>query len=82
VFENKALRRIFGPTSNEVTWEWRRLYNEELNDPYSSSNIIWAMKSKRMRGAGRVIRTGEKRGAYRMLVGTREGNKTTCKTQV
>jgi hypothetical protein len=49
VFENRVLRRIFGPKRDEVTGEWRRLHNEELNDLYSSANIFWVIKSRRMR---------------------------------
>jgi hypothetical protein len=56
VFENRVLRRIFGPERNEATGEWRRLHNEELNDFYSSPNIIWVIKSRRMRWAGHVAR--------------------------
>jgi len=52
VFEKKVLRRIFGPKRDEVTWEWRKLHNEELNDRYSSSNIFRVIKSRRMRWAG------------------------------
>jgi hypothetical protein len=76
VFENRALRRIFGPKKDEVTGEWRRLHNEELHDLYSSPNIIRVLKSRRMRWAGHVARMGEKRGAYRILVGgdLREGD--------
>jgi hypothetical protein len=48
-FENRVLRRIFGPKRNEATGEWRRLHSEELNDPYSSPNIIWVIKPRRMR---------------------------------
>jgi hypothetical protein len=68
VFENKALRRIFGPKRNEVTGEWEKLHNEELRDLYSSPNIIRMIKSSRMRWAGHVTRMGEKRNAYRLLV--------------
>ena len=57
VFENKVLRRIFGPMREEVTGEWRRLHNEELNDLYSSLNIVRVIKS-RMRWAGNVARMG------------------------
>jgi hypothetical protein len=69
VFENRVLRRIFGPKRDEVTREWRRLHNEELNDLYSSRNIIRVIKSRRMRWAGNVARMGGKRGVYRILVG-------------
>ena len=61
VFENMVLRRIFGPRRDEVTGEWRRLYNEELNDMYSSLNIVRVIKSRRMRWAGHVARMGEER---------------------
>jgi hypothetical protein len=73
VFENKVLRRIFGPKRDEVTGEWRKLYNEELHDLYSSPSIIRIMKSRRMRWEGHVARMGEKRNAYRLLVGKPEG---------
>ena len=69
VFENMVLRRIFGPTKDEVTGEWRRLHNEELNDLYSSPNIVWVIKSRRMRWTGHVARVGDERGVYRFLVG-------------
>ena len=69
------LRRIFGPRSDEVTGEWRRLHNEELNDLYSSPNIVRVIKSRRMRSAGHVVRMGEERGAYRVLVGKPEGKR-------
>jgi hypothetical protein len=62
VFESMVLRRIFGPRRDEVTGEWRRLHNEELNDVYSSPNIVWVIKASRMRWAGHVARMGEERG--------------------
>jgi len=62
VFENMVLRRIFGPRSEEVTGEWRRQHNQELNDLYFSLNIVWVIKSRRMRWAGHVARMGEERG--------------------
>jgi hypothetical protein len=71
VFENRVLRRIFWTKRGEVTGEWRR-YSEELNDLYSSPNIIRVFKSRRMRWAEHVARMGEGRGAYRILVGRRE----------
>jgi hypothetical protein len=70
-----VLRGIFGPKRDEVTGEWRRLHNEELNDLYSSPNIIRVIKSSRMRWAEHVARMGEGRGAYRIFVGDlREGD--------
>ena len=75
VFENKVLRRIFGPRRDEVTGEWRRLQNEELNDLYSSPNIVRVIKSRRIRWAGHVARMGEERGVYRVLVGKPEGKR-------
>ena len=76
VFENMVLRRIFGPRRDEVTGEWRRLHYEELNDLYSSTNIVRVTKSKRMRWAGHVARMGEERGVYRVLVGKPEGKRS------
>jgi hypothetical protein len=73
VFENRVLRRIFGLKRDEVTGEWRKLHNEELRDLYSSPSIIRIIKSRRMRWAGHVVRMGEKRNAYRLLVGKSEG---------
>jgi hypothetical protein len=75
LFENRVLRRIFGPKRDEVTGEWRRLHNEEPNDLYSSPNIIWVIKSRRMRWTGHVARMGEGRGAYRILVERPEGRR-------
>jgi len=75
VFENRVLRRIFGPWRDEVTGEWRRLHNEELNDLYSSPNIVRVIKWRRMRWAGHVARMGEGRGVYRVLVGKPEGRR-------
>ena len=69
VFENRMLRRIFGPKRDEVTREWRKLHNEELNVLYPSPNIVRVIKSRRMRWAGHVARMGERRGVYRVLGG-------------
>jgi len=74
VFENMVFR-VFGPRSDEVTGEWRRLHNEELNDLYSSPNNVWVIKSRRMRWAGHVAHMGEERGVYRVLVGKPEGRR-------
>jgi hypothetical protein len=70
--ENRTLRRIFGSNRDEVTEDWRILQNEELNDLYSSHNIVRVIKSKRMRWTGHVARMGERRGIYRVLVGKPE----------
>jgi len=75
VFENKVLRRIFRPRRDEVTGEWIKLNNEELNYLYLSPNIFRVIKSRRMRWAGHVTRIGERRGLYRVLVGKPEGKK-------
>jgi len=75
VFENMVLRRIFGHRSDELTGEWRRFHNEELNDLYTSPNIVHVIKSRRMRWAGHVERMGEERGVYRALVGKPEGRR-------
>jgi hypothetical protein len=75
VFEDRVLRRIFGPNRDEVTGEWRKLHNEELHDLYSSPSIIRIMKARRMKWAGHVVRMGEKRNAYRLLVGKPEGRR-------
>ena len=73
VFDNRVLRRIFGAKRDEVTGEWRKLHNEELNDLYCSPNIVRVIKSRRMRWAGHVASMG--RGVYRVLVGKPEGKR-------
>jgi hypothetical protein len=75
VFENRVLRRIFGPKRVLVTGEWRKLHNEELNYLYSSPIIVRVIKSRRMIWVGHVARTGEERGVYRILVGEPEGKR-------
>ena len=75
VFENRVLRRIFGPKTDELTGEWRKLHNEDLNDLYCSRSVVWVIKSKRMRWVGHVARMGERRGVYRVLVGEPEGKR-------
>jgi hypothetical protein len=72
VFENKVLRRTFGPKRDEVTGEWRRLHNKELYALYSSPNNILVIKTRRLRWAGHIERMGERRGTYRVLVGKPE----------
>ena len=67
--------RIFGPRSDEVTGEWRRLHSEEINDLYCSPNIVRVIQSRRMRWAGHVVRMGEERVLYRVLVGKPEGKR-------
>jgi hypothetical protein len=75
VFENRVLRRIFGPKRDEVTGKWRRLHNEELYGLYSSPNIILVIKSRRMRWMGHVAHMGDRSGAYRVLVGRPYGKR-------
>jgi len=75
VSENRVLRKVFGPKRDEVTGEWRRLHNEELNDLYSLPNIVRVVKPRRMRWAGHVERMGEDRGVHRVLVGKPEGKR-------
>ena len=75
VIVTENLRRIFGPRKDEVTGEWRRLHNEELNDLYSSPNNVWVIKSRRLRWAGHVARMGEEKGMYRVLVWKPEGRR-------
>jgi hypothetical protein len=72
VFENRVLRRIFGPERNEVAGEWRRLHDKELYTLYFTPYLIRVIKSRRLRWAGHVARMGERRGAYRALVGKPE----------
>jgi hypothetical protein len=74
VFENRVLRRIFGPKRDEVTGEWRKLHNEELNDLHCSPNTVRVIKSKRMRWAGHVARM-RTTGEYRVLVRKSEGKR-------
>jgi len=75
VFENRVLMKVFGPKRDEVTGEWRKLHNEELNYLYSLPNIVQVVKSRRMRWAEHVARMGEDRGVHRVLVGEPEGKK-------
>jgi hypothetical protein len=75
VFENRVLRRIFGPKRDEVTVEWRKLHNEELHNLYSYPDIIRQVKSRRMRWAGHVARMAEDRKLYTDLVGKPEGKR-------
>jgi hypothetical protein len=75
VFENRVLRRILGAVRDEVPGEWRKLRNKELNDLYCSPNIIRVIKSRRMSWARHVVRGGESRGMYMVLVGEPEGKR-------
>jgi hypothetical protein len=75
VFENRVLRRVFGPKRDEVTVEWRNLHNEELNDLYFLPNIVRVVKSRRMRWAVHVARMEENRVVHRVLVGKPEGKR-------
>jgi hypothetical protein len=75
VFENRVLRRVFGPKRDEVTGEWRKLHNDELRYLYSLANTMRVVKSSRMRWAGHVARMGERRGVHRVLEGKPEGKK-------
>jgi hypothetical protein len=76
VFENKVLRTIFGPKTDEVTGDWRKLHSEELRNLYSSPNIIrQKKKSRRMRWAVNVAGMGEERKVYKVLVGKPEGKR-------
>jgi hypothetical protein len=75
VFENRVLRRIFGPKRDVVTGRWKELHNEEPHNLYISPSIIRMINSRRMRWAGHVARMGEKRNVYRLLVGKPEGKR-------
>ena len=75
VFENRVLRRLFGPKRDEVTGEWRKLHNEEINNLYCSPNIVRVIKLRKMRWAGHVARMGRRRGVHRALVGKLEGKR-------
>jgi hypothetical protein len=72
VFENRVLRKIFGPKRDEMTGGWRKLHNEELHGLYSSPSVVRMIKARRMRWAGHVALMGEGRGAYNILVGKPE----------
>ena len=76
MFENRVLRRIFGPKRDGVTREWRKLRNEEPNDLYFSPNIVRVIKSRRMRWAGHVACMEEGRGMHKVLVGKPEGKRS------
>jgi hypothetical protein len=75
VFENRVLRGISGPKGDEVTGEWRKLHSGELHNFYPSPDIIRQIKSRRIRWAGHVARTGEGRNVYRVLVGKPDGKR-------
>jgi len=75
VFENRVLRRIFEPKRDKVIGEWKKIHNEKHNDLYNSPNIVLAIKSRRMRWVGYVVRMEERRGVYGVLVGKPEGKR-------
>jgi hypothetical protein len=75
MFENRVLRRIFGPKRDEVTEGWRKLHNEELHGLYPSPSIVRVIKARSMRWAGHVVRMGEVRGAYNILVARPKGRR-------
>jgi hypothetical protein len=75
MFQNRVLRRIFGPKRDEVTGKWRRIHNEELYTMCASPNIFRVIRSRRMRWVGHVLLMGENSGAYRVLVGKPEGKR-------
>jgi hypothetical protein len=80
VFQNRVLRRIYGPKRDEVTGEWRKVHNEELNDMYCSPNIVRVIKSRIVRWRGMQHVWGERRGVYRILVGKPRRRDATWKT--
>ena len=75
VFSNRVLRRIFGPKRDGVTGEWRKLHNEELHTLYASQNIIWAIKSRRMRWGRNAACMDDREVTYRVLVGRLDGKR-------
>jgi hypothetical protein len=81
LFENRVLRRILGPKRDEVTGDWRELHNEELNDLYSSPNIVRVIKLRRKKWARHVARMGERRDVYRGLMGKPEGKRPLRRTR-
>ena len=81
MFENSVWKRIFGPRRDEVTGEWRKLHNVELNVLYSSPSIVRVIKSRVMRRTRHVERMRESRGGYRVLVGKPEGKRPLRKSR-
>jgi hypothetical protein len=81
VFENRVLRRIFGPKRDEVMGDWRKLLNEEHHNLYSSPSIIRMIKSRRMRREGHIARMGERRNACRILLRKARRKENTKKTK-
>jgi hypothetical protein len=75
VYENRVLRRIFGPQRDEVAGGWRRLHNQEFHNLYASSNIVRVIKSRKIRWAGRIARMGKMRNGYHILIGKPEGKR-------
>ena len=75
MFENRVLRRVFGPRRDELTGEWRKLHNEELRNLYSLPYIVRVVKSRRMGWSGHLAHMGEGRGVHRVLVGKSEGKR-------
>jgi hypothetical protein len=75
MFENRVLRRIFGPKRDDVTGDWRKLHNEKFHNLYSSLNKNRMIKSKRMRWAGHAAQMGKTRNPYKILVGKPEGKR-------